>query len=180
MTRGRDIYLFISSMWWISDDGNLLTGHPHPPRQPLQINQIWRKHNNLKSCVSFVSAALKQLHGIADCDGEREDIEKERNNLSGLQAKKPWELFADRSLRWQVLTIILLNAAQQLNGINAVRTQCPHPTTTTLETSHKDEKEFSKKLKVMVLCLFLYLFSTLPLDLLLRRLRVQTVWYSQW
>ncbi|XP_063346027.1 solute carrier family 2, facilitated glucose transporter member 11b isoform X1 [Pelmatolapia mariae] len=64
--------------------------------------------------------ALKQLHGIADCDGEREDIEKERNNLSGLQAKKPWELFADRSLRWQVLTIILLNAAQQLNGINAI------------------------------------------------------------
>lgn len=94
--------------------------------------------------MSYVSAALKQLHGIADCDGEREDIEKERNNLSGLQAKKPWELFADRSLRWQVLTIILLNAAQQLNGINAVRTQCP-PTTTTLKSSHKDEKGVSKK-----------------------------------
>lgn len=128
--------------------------------------------------MSYVSAALKQLHGIADCDGEQEDIEKERNNLSGLQAKKPWELFADRSLRWQVLTIMVLNAAQQLNGINAVRTQCP-PTTTTLKSSHKDEKGVSKELKVMVLCLFLYLLSTLPLDLLLRRLRVQTVWYSQ-
>lgn len=32
ITRGRDIYLFISSMWWISDGGNLLTGHPHPPQ----------------------------------------------------------------------------------------------------------------------------------------------------
>lgn len=106
---------------------------PPNSKQPPQISQIWRKCNNLKSCVSYVSAALKQLHGIADCDSEQEDIEKERNSLSGLQAKKPWELFADRSLRWQVLTIMVLNAAQQLNGINAVRT-------TTLKSSHKDKK----------------------------------------
>ncbi|KAK2837317.1 hypothetical protein Q5P01_014529 [Channa striata] len=64
--------------------------------------------------------ALKQLHGTAYCDGEQEDIEKEKNNLVGVQAKKPWELLADRSVRWQLLTIILLNAAQQLNGINAI------------------------------------------------------------
>ncbi|KAM8887531.1 solute carrier family 2, facilitated glucose transporter member 11b isoform 2-T2 [Spinachia spinachia] len=64
--------------------------------------------------------ALKQLHGSAGCDGEWDDIEKERNNLVDFQAKKPWELFADRSVRWQLLTIVLLNAAQQLNGINAI------------------------------------------------------------
>ncbi|XP_015253865.1 PREDICTED: solute carrier family 2, facilitated glucose transporter member 11-like isoform X1 [Cyprinodon variegatus] len=64
--------------------------------------------------------ALRQLHGLADSDGALEDIEKERNNLVGFQAKKPWELFGDRSLRWQLLTIILLNTAQQLNGINAI------------------------------------------------------------
>ncbi|XP_008280261.1 solute carrier family 2, facilitated glucose transporter member 11b isoform X1 [Stegastes partitus] len=64
--------------------------------------------------------ALKQLHGMAACDDEREDIEKEKNNLTGLQAKKPWELFTDRSLRWQLLTIVVLNIAQQLNGINAI------------------------------------------------------------
>ncbi|XP_040052107.2 solute carrier family 2, facilitated glucose transporter member 11b isoform X1 [Gasterosteus aculeatus] len=64
--------------------------------------------------------ALKQLHGLAGCDGERDDIEKERNNLRDFQAKKPWELFTDRSVRWQLLTIVLLNAAQQLNGINAI------------------------------------------------------------
>lgn len=66
-------------------------------------------------------AALKQLHG-ADCDGEFEDIEKEKNNLAGFQAKKPWDLFTDRSVRWQLLTVMLLNTAQQLNGINAVCT----------------------------------------------------------
>ncbi|XP_042344676.1 solute carrier family 2, facilitated glucose transporter member 11b [Plectropomus leopardus] len=64
--------------------------------------------------------ALKQLLGNAGCDGAWEDIEKERNNLANFQAKKPWELFTDRSVRWQLLTIMLLNTAQQLNGINAI------------------------------------------------------------
>ncbi|XP_059193739.1 solute carrier family 2, facilitated glucose transporter member 11b isoform X2 [Centropristis striata] len=64
--------------------------------------------------------ALKQLHGIAGYNTEREDIEKEKSNLAGFKPKKPWELFTDRSVRWQLLTILLLNAAQQLNGINAI------------------------------------------------------------
>uniref|UniRef100_A0A8D0AVP1 Solute carrier family 2 member 11b n=1 Tax=Sander lucioperca TaxID=283035 RepID=A0A8D0AVP1_SANLU len=64
--------------------------------------------------------ALKQLHGIAGCDGEWADIEKEKNYLVDFQAKKPWELLTDRSVRRQLLTVLLLNAAQQLNGINAI------------------------------------------------------------
>ena len=59
---------------------------------------------------------------MANYDAEREDIEKERDNLVGFKAKKPWELFTDRSVRWQLLTIMFLNVAQQLNGINAVCT----------------------------------------------------------
>ncbi|KAF6718785.1 Solute carrier family 2, facilitated glucose transporter member 5 [Oryzias melastigma] len=65
--------------------------------------------------------ALRQLHGLADCDSSLEDIQKEKSNLAGFRAKKPWELFADRSVRWQLLTIIVINMAQQLNGVNAVR-----------------------------------------------------------
>uniref|UniRef100_A0A8C7PPP7 Solute carrier family 2, facilitated glucose transporter member 5 n=1 Tax=Oncorhynchus mykiss TaxID=8022 RepID=A0A8C7PPP7_ONCMY len=64
--------------------------------------------------------AMKQLHGTDNFDREREDMERERVNAIGIKPKKPWQLFMDRSLRWQVLTIILLNAAQQLNGINAI------------------------------------------------------------
>ncbi|XP_023814264.1 solute carrier family 2, facilitated glucose transporter member 11-like [Oryzias latipes] len=64
--------------------------------------------------------ALRQLHGLDDCDSSLEDIQKEKSNLEGFQAKKPWELFADRSLRWQLLTIIVINMAQQLNGVNAM------------------------------------------------------------
>ncbi|XP_060894072.1 solute carrier family 2, facilitated glucose transporter member 11b isoform X1 [Labrus mixtus] len=64
--------------------------------------------------------ALAQLHGAAGCISEWEEIEKERNNFVGFKAKKPWELFYDPTIRWQLLTILLLNAAQQLNGINAI------------------------------------------------------------
>ncbi|XP_061673485.1 solute carrier family 2, facilitated glucose transporter member 11b [Syngnathoides biaculeatus] len=66
--------------------------------------------------------ALRQLHGAADCDREMEDMVKEKNNQDqeSFKAKTPWEVIADRSVRWQLLTIVLLNSAQQLNGINAI------------------------------------------------------------
>uniref|UniRef100_A0A8C6Q1X1 Solute carrier family 2 member 11b n=1 Tax=Nothobranchius furzeri TaxID=105023 RepID=A0A8C6Q1X1_NOTFU len=64
--------------------------------------------------------ALVQLHGLAGSEGALKDIQAEKNNLVGFKARKPWELLADRSVRWQVITIILLNAAQQLNGVNAM------------------------------------------------------------
>lgn len=77
---------------------------------------------------ALLREALKLLHGAA-CDREWDNIKEERNNAAGVQAKGPWELFTDRTIRWQLLTIFLLNAAQQLNGINAVCTQrqCPPP-----------------------------------------------------
>lgn len=71
------------------------------------------------SCAVLLSVALRLLHGAA-CDHEWEDIKEEKNNIAGFQAKKPWELFTDRSVRWQLLSILLLQSAQQLNGINAV------------------------------------------------------------
>ncbi|KAJ8415294.1 hypothetical protein AAFF_G00422740 [Aldrovandia affinis] len=64
--------------------------------------------------------ALKQLHSTDDYHREMEDIEKERLTAVGVKTKKPWELFTDRSMRWQLITVLLLNSAQQLNGINAI------------------------------------------------------------
>ncbi|XP_015221512.1 solute carrier family 2, facilitated glucose transporter member 11b isoform X2 [Lepisosteus oculatus] len=64
--------------------------------------------------------ALKRLHGSENYHDEREDMEKERLTALGTQSKKPWELFMDKNLRLQVITVILLNSAQQLNGINAI------------------------------------------------------------
>ncbi|MFT7808452.1 solute carrier family 2, facilitated glucose transporter member 11-like isoform X2 [Arapaima gigas] len=64
--------------------------------------------------------ALRQLHGTRNYHEEREDMEKERISALGIKPMKPWEIFRDPSLRWQIATIILLNCAQQLNGINAI------------------------------------------------------------
>lgn len=79
----------------------------------------------LKPCgvchlLSTILTALKQLHGADKYHGEKADIEKERVDALGVRPKKPWELFLDKSLRWQLITIIVLNIFQQLNGINAV------------------------------------------------------------
>ncbi|KAG9262017.1 solute carrier family 2, facilitated glucose transporter member 11-like isoform X1 [Astyanax mexicanus] len=64
--------------------------------------------------------ALKQLHGGDNYYGEREDMQRERASSTGIKPLKPWEVFADRSLRWPLLTIITIGIAQQLNGINAI------------------------------------------------------------
>uniref|UniRef100_A0A670KJP1 Solute carrier family 2, facilitated glucose transporter member 5 n=1 Tax=Podarcis muralis TaxID=64176 RepID=A0A670KJP1_PODMU len=64
--------------------------------------------------------AMKRFHGPLNYQAEMEDIQKERFALGGEAAKKPWQLFTDRSIRWQLITIILLTMGQQLSGINAV------------------------------------------------------------
>ncbi|KAG7263410.1 hypothetical protein CRUP_007416, partial [Coryphaenoides rupestris] len=64
--------------------------------------------------------ALMWLNGSDNFEKEREDMESERIEAIGIEAKKPWELFKDRSLRWQLVTIFVINSAQQLNGINAI------------------------------------------------------------
>ncbi|KAM6965140.1 solute carrier family 2, facilitated glucose transporter member 11b [Aplochiton taeniatus] len=65
-------------------------------------------------------AALQQLHGTDNFDSEREDMEREKISAAGMRAKRPWELFTDRTVRWQLITVIVLNVGQQLNGINAI------------------------------------------------------------
>ncbi|KAM4616817.1 solute carrier family 2, facilitated glucose transporter member 11b isoform 2-T2 [Polymixia lowei] len=86
---------------------------PHFPESPRYL--LIDKEDD-EGCKN----ALKQLHGEDSFHSEREEMEKERIVAIGVQAKKPWELFTDHSLRWQLLTIILLNSVQQLNGINAI------------------------------------------------------------
>ena len=86
-----------------------------------------RELKNVCHVLCFLTA-LKQLHGADKYHGEKADIEKERLDAVGVKPKKPWELFSDRSLRRQLVTIILINIFQQLNGINAVRVRqyfCP-------------------------------------------------------
>uniref|UniRef100_A0A8C1Y1K1 Solute carrier family 2 member 11b n=1 Tax=Cyprinus carpio TaxID=7962 RepID=A0A8C1Y1K1_CYPCA len=64
--------------------------------------------------------ALMWFHGPDKYHGEKEDMERERVSAIGIKPKKPWELFTDTSLRWQLLTLFVIHTSQQLNGINAI------------------------------------------------------------
>ncbi|XP_065548898.1 solute carrier family 2, facilitated glucose transporter member 11-like isoform X4 [Lathamus discolor] len=68
------------------------------------------------SCVK----ALKRFHGSSEYGREMEDIQQESFALDGEKAKKPWQLFTDRAVRWQLITVIVMTMGQQLSGINAI------------------------------------------------------------
>ncbi|XP_051641832.1 solute carrier family 2, facilitated glucose transporter member 11-like isoform X2 [Manacus candei] len=64
--------------------------------------------------------ALKRFHGSSESRREMEDIQRESSALDGEKPKKPWQLFTDRGVRWQLITVIVMTMGQQLSGINAI------------------------------------------------------------
>ncbi|XP_032561319.1 solute carrier family 2, facilitated glucose transporter member 11-like isoform X4 [Chiroxiphia lanceolata] len=64
--------------------------------------------------------ALKRFHGSSEYRREMEDIQRESSALDGEKPKKPWQLFTDRGVRWQLITVIVMTTGQQLSGINAI------------------------------------------------------------
>uniref|UniRef100_UPI00398E8162 solute carrier family 2, facilitated glucose transporter member 11-like n=1 Tax=Pristiophorus japonicus TaxID=55135 RepID=UPI00398E8162 len=64
--------------------------------------------------------ALKRLHGANTYLSELEDMKTERAVKQVQLSKRPCELFTDRSTRWQLISVIVINIGQQLSGINAI------------------------------------------------------------
>ncbi|KAM6247140.1 solute carrier family 2, facilitated glucose transporter member 11-like isoform 4-T4 [Porphyrio hochstetteri] len=64
--------------------------------------------------------ALKRFHGCSEFRREMDDIQRERFAVDGEKPKKPWQLFTDRGVRWQLITVIVMSMGQQLSGINAI------------------------------------------------------------
>ncbi|NXY50511.1 GTR11 protein, partial [Ceuthmochares aereus] len=64
--------------------------------------------------------ALKRFHGSSEYRREMEDIQRECFALDGEKPRKPWQLFTDRGVRWQLITVIVMTMGQQLSGINAI------------------------------------------------------------
>ncbi|KAM4707459.1 solute carrier family 2, facilitated glucose transporter member 11-like isoform 2-T2 [Discoglossus pictus] len=64
--------------------------------------------------------ALKTFYGTHHYQTEMEDIEKELHALNGEKPKSWMELFSDRTIKWQLITVIITNMGQQLCGINAI------------------------------------------------------------
>ncbi|XP_019394650.1 PREDICTED: solute carrier family 2, facilitated glucose transporter member 11-like isoform X3 [Crocodylus porosus] len=65
-----------------------------------------------ESCIS----ALRKLRGSDDLSSEIEEILAEQAAIKGQRAKKPWELFQNPAVRWQLISIIVLSSAMQLCG----------------------------------------------------------------
>lgn len=55
---------------------------------------------------------------------EMEEIRKEDEAERAAGFVSVWKLFKTQSLRWQLISIIVLMAGQQLSGVNAVRAAC--------------------------------------------------------
>ncbi|XP_004768672.1 solute carrier family 2, facilitated glucose transporter member 5 isoform X2 [Mustela nigripes] len=64
--------------------------------------------------------ALKKLRGWGDVGSEMEEIRQEDEAEKAAGFISVLKLFSMRSLRWQVISIIILMGGQQLSGVNAI------------------------------------------------------------
>lgn len=64
--------------------------------------------------------ALKRLRGWDDVDAEMEEIRQEDEAEKAAGFISVVKLFQMRSLRWQVISVIILMGGQQLSGVNAI------------------------------------------------------------
>lgn len=65
-------------------------------------------------------AALRQLRGCEVQKAELDEMLQEQAEAEGRRAQRPWELFTDGSIRWQLISIAVLSSAMQLCGNDSV------------------------------------------------------------
>ncbi|XP_004607115.1 solute carrier family 2, facilitated glucose transporter member 7 [Sorex araneus] len=64
--------------------------------------------------------ALQRLRGCPDVDAELDEMRLEDQAERAEGRLSVWNLFTFRPLRWQLVSIIVLMAGQQLSGVNAI------------------------------------------------------------
>ncbi|EHB16655.1 Solute carrier family 2, facilitated glucose transporter member 5 [Heterocephalus glaber] len=64
--------------------------------------------------------ALRRLRGRADVAEDMEEIWQEDQAEKAAGSVSVWMLFRLRSLRWQLISVVVLMAGQQLSGVNAI------------------------------------------------------------
>ncbi|NWV11147.1 GTR9 protein, partial [Ptilonorhynchus violaceus] len=70
-----------------------------------------------------ICGATKALHrflGSPDVQDVIEEMEEEQRSLSSVEMVSVWQLLRDRSVRWQTLSVVVVNAGMQLSGIDAI------------------------------------------------------------
>ncbi|XP_048417586.1 solute carrier family 2, facilitated glucose transporter member 1a [Stegostoma tigrinum] len=73
-----------------------------------------------KGNVTGARAALRRIRGWDDVDDEIEEMRLEDQSEKAEGHMSVLHLFSFRSLRWQLVSIIVLNMGQQLSGVNAI------------------------------------------------------------
>lgn len=72
--------------------------------------------------VLFVCAALKWYRAKCNIQAEIEEMQEEQRSLSSVETVSVWQLLLDHTVRWQVLSVVVINIGMQLSGIDAVST----------------------------------------------------------
>lgn len=73
-----------------------------------------------KTPVSLRSVALKWFRTKGNIQAEVEEMQEEQRSLSSMQTLSVCSLLMDSCVRWQVLTVAVVNIGMQLSGIDAV------------------------------------------------------------
>ncbi|XP_042074637.1 solute carrier family 2 member 15a isoform X1 [Haplochromis burtoni] len=90
----------------------LLPWFPESPRYLLI-----EKHN-----IHATIRALKWYRAKCNIQAEIEEMQEEQRSLLSVETLSVWKLMLDDTVRWQVLSVVVINIGMQLSGIDAVRT----------------------------------------------------------
>ncbi|XP_048053102.1 solute carrier family 2 member 15b [Megalobrama amblycephala] len=88
----------------------LLPWFPESPRYLLM------EKRNIHATIT----ALKWYRTKSNIQAEVEEMQEEQRSLSSMETVSVLQLFRDPSVRWQVVTVIVVNAGMQLSGIDAI------------------------------------------------------------
>lgn len=73
----------------------------------------------LSPCCVYL-AALRRLRG---CEVQKEELDEmlqEQAESEDRRAQQPWELFSDRTVHWQLISVAVISSAMQLCGNDSV------------------------------------------------------------
>ncbi|KAK3511075.1 hypothetical protein QTP70_030110 [Hemibagrus guttatus] len=88
----------------------LLPWFPESPRYLLI-----EKHN-----IHATLNALRWYRAKTNIQAEVEEMQKEQRSLSSVRTVSVYELLRDRTVRWQVISVMVINMGMQLSGIDAI------------------------------------------------------------
>ena len=65
--------------------------------------------------------ALRRYLGREDVSPELEELQVERRHLTNVQKVSMLNLMRSQAVRWQIITVIILNCCRTFSGMNAVQ-----------------------------------------------------------